>query len=183
MKNRWCRLPIYWMPSNKDRKWCLIKGGQTSEYSAHVIPEGGLTAWASCRRRYSDSGDAAGFSMNIGVTVRGMEYAMATGYYAAQAAIKARRPAVTMPLPWRCMKNSSAEFCDEGFPELQGGPPCVDNPRFFNRYPQLAGDIMRTCMRFPWSQGKNLPDVDEVYQVHEMFAFLKDFGGLENIAN
>ena len=69
----------------------LIKGGQTSEYSAHVIPEGGYNSFS---KLYGEgiliAGDAAGFSMNIGVTVRGMEYAMATGYYAAQAAIKAK---------------------------------------------------------------------------------------------
>jgi electron transfer flavoprotein-quinone oxidoreductase len=69
----------------------LIRGGQTVEYSAHVIPEGGLKALT---KLYGNgilvAGDAAGFSMNIGVTVRGMEYALASGYYAAQAVLKAR---------------------------------------------------------------------------------------------
>ena len=58
----------------------LIKGGETVEYSAHVIPEGGLKALT---KLYGEgilvAGDAAGFSLNIGVTVRGMEYAMASG--------------------------------------------------------------------------------------------------------
>ena len=69
----------------------LIKDGQTVEYSAHVIPEGGLKSMGTL---YGDgilvAGDAAGFSMNIGVTVRGMEYAMASGYYAAQAVLQAK---------------------------------------------------------------------------------------------
>ena len=69
----------------------LIKGGETVEYSAHVIPEGGLKALT---KLYGEgilvAGDAAGFSLNIGVTVRGMEYAMASGYYAAQAVIQAK---------------------------------------------------------------------------------------------
>lgn len=63
----------------------LIKNGETIEYSAHAIPEGGAKAMP---RLYGDgilvAGDAAGLSMNIGITVRGMEYAMASGFYAAQ---------------------------------------------------------------------------------------------------
>ncbi|MCX5779805.1 MAG: FAD-dependent oxidoreductase, partial [Firmicutes bacterium] len=56
---------------------CLIKSGQTVEYSAHAIPEGGFKTMG---KLFGDgilvAGDAAGFSMNIGVTVRGMEYAL-----------------------------------------------------------------------------------------------------------
>ncbi|HBK53573.1 MAG TPA: electron transfer flavoprotein, partial [Syntrophomonas wolfei] len=56
----------------------LIRGGETVEYSAHAIPEGGYQAMS---KLFGDgillAGDAAGFSMNIGVTVRGMEYALA----------------------------------------------------------------------------------------------------------
>ena len=69
----------------------LIKGGTTVEYAAHVIPEGGFKALS---RLYGNgilvAGDAAGLALNIGFTVRGMEYALASGYYAAQAVLKAR---------------------------------------------------------------------------------------------
>ena len=67
----------------------LIKGGTTAEYAAHVIPEGGFKALVPL---YGEgiiaAGDAAGFALNIGFTVRGMEYALASGYYAAQAVLK-----------------------------------------------------------------------------------------------
>jgi electron transfer flavoprotein-quinone oxidoreductase len=69
----------------------IIKGGQTAEYSAHVIPEGGYRALT---KLYGNgilaAGDAAGFSLNIGITVRGMEYALGSGYFAAQTVLKAR---------------------------------------------------------------------------------------------
>ncbi|MCX5853848.1 MAG: FAD-dependent oxidoreductase, partial [Deltaproteobacteria bacterium] len=58
----------------------LIKGGSTVEYSAHVIPEGGFKGMGNL---YGNgilaAGDAAGLALNIGFTVRGMEYALASG--------------------------------------------------------------------------------------------------------
>ena len=51
----------------------LIRGGEMVEYSAHVIPEGGMDGLTPL---FSDgllvAGDAAGFSLNMGLTVRGM---------------------------------------------------------------------------------------------------------------
>ncbi len=64
----------------------LISGGETVEYSAHVIPEAGL---GGVPRLYSDgilvAGDAAGFALNTGITVRGMEFAIASGVLAAKS--------------------------------------------------------------------------------------------------
>ena len=62
-----------------------------AEYSAHAIPEGGI---AKVPRLYGDgyvlAGDAAGLSLNALVTVRGMDFAIASGYHAAQAVLKAK---------------------------------------------------------------------------------------------
>ena len=69
----------------------LIRGGSTVEYSAHVIPEGGFRALGNpCGNGILVAGDAAGLALNIGFTVRGMEYALASGCFAAQAVLKAR---------------------------------------------------------------------------------------------
>lgn len=68
----------------------LIKGGELMEYSAHLIPEGGNNPMP---RPYGDGvivvGDAAGFALNMGITVRGMEFALASGCMAAQAVKRA----------------------------------------------------------------------------------------------
>ena len=62
----------------------LIAGGQSVEYSAHGIPEGGLKAMP---KLYADgilaAGDAAGLCLNQGVTLRGMDLAMVSGILAA----------------------------------------------------------------------------------------------------
>jgi electron transfer flavoprotein-quinone oxidoreductase len=69
----------------------LIEGGTLSEYSAHMITEGGMDVMP---KLYSDGilvvGDAAGFGLNMLVTVKGMEYAIASGVMAAEAIKKAR---------------------------------------------------------------------------------------------
>jgi electron transfer flavoprotein-quinone oxidoreductase len=162
----------------------LIKGGQTSEYSAHVIPEGGLN---SMGKLFGEgiiiAGDAAGFSMNIGVTVRGMEYAMATGYYAAQAAIKAKEAgdysAASLAVYEKLLNDS---FVMKDFKNFKDAPHALDNPRFFNRYPQLAGDIMRDLYEMPnGPKARIYPTMMKHIKFKEMFAFLKDFKGVRKI--
>lgn len=122
----------------------LVRGGQTVEYSAHVIPEGGLKALT---KLYGNgilvAGDAAGFSMNIGVTVRGMEYAMASGYYAAQAVIKAREAgqysASQLAVYELLLKDS---FVMKDFQNFKDAPAALDNPRFFTVYPEMVTTMM-----------------------------------------
>ena len=69
----------------------LLGGGNLVEYSAHIIPEGG---YRGISKLYGDGiivvGDAAGFALNLGVTVRGMEFAVASGVIAAQRIISAK---------------------------------------------------------------------------------------------
>lgn len=67
-----------------------IQGGELIEYSAHLIPEGG---YQSLPQLYADgflvTGDAAGFVVNRGLTVRGMDYAIVSGIAAAETANEA----------------------------------------------------------------------------------------------
>ncbi len=70
----------------------LIEGGKLVEYSAHLVPEGGLEMVPSL---YTDNvlvaGDAAGLCVNLGFTVRGMDFAIASGELAAQTVIEAKK--------------------------------------------------------------------------------------------
>jgi electron transfer flavoprotein-quinone oxidoreductase len=129
----------------------LIKGGQTAEYSAHVIPEGGYRALS---KLYGDGilvcGDAAGFSMNIGVTVRGMEYALASGYYAAQAAIKAKQTGDFSASGLSNYENIlNDSFIMKDFKNFQEAAYVLDNPRIFNHYPEMVGNIMKDLYEVP----------------------------------
>lgn len=69
----------------------FIKGGKTIEYSAHLVPEEGIHMVPQI---YGDGflvvGDAAGFCINLGYTVRGMDFAIESGRLAALAILRAK---------------------------------------------------------------------------------------------
>ncbi|MBC7075787.1 MAG: FAD-dependent oxidoreductase [Syntrophomonadaceae bacterium] len=129
----------------------LIKGGETVEYSAHVIPEGGFNALNSL---YGDgilvAGDAAGFALNIGVTVRGMEYALASGYYAAQTVLHAREKGdysrATLGLYRQLLEDS---FVLKDFKSFRDALSVLNSPRLFQHYPELLGNILRDLYWIP----------------------------------
>ena len=68
----------------------LLAGGKLVEYSGHLIPEGGFNMVPTL---YADgclaTGDAAMLCINLGYQVRGMDYAVASGSLAAEAALEA----------------------------------------------------------------------------------------------
>lgn len=69
----------------------LLEGGKTIEYMAHLVPEGGYRMLPELT---GDgvllAGDSAGFVMNLGYTVRGMDLAIESGRLAAEAVIRAK---------------------------------------------------------------------------------------------
>jgi len=68
----------------------LVKGAVPLEYSAHLIPEGGIDAMPQV---YTDgmmvAGDAAGLCYTNGINLEGINLAMTSGVMAAETAIKA----------------------------------------------------------------------------------------------
>jgi electron transfer flavoprotein-quinone oxidoreductase len=69
----------------------LLAGGSLVEYGSHLIPEGGREMMPS--KIFGDGyvivGDAAGLALNLGYTVRGVDFAVHSGYLAAQAIAEA----------------------------------------------------------------------------------------------
>ena len=122
----------------------LIQGGKLLEYSAHMVPEGGL---AMVPELVGDGvmivGDAAGFCLNLGFTVRRMDLAIASAEAAAHAAIVAK-----------ARQDFSARTLAEYKSELEKGcvmrdmqhfrkmPALMENPRLFTQYPRMVADIM-----------------------------------------
>ncbi len=68
----------------------LVEGGEIKEYSAHVIPEAGLSMMP---KMTGDgmlvAGDAAAMCLAAGIWLEGVNFAMASGMYAAEAAAEA----------------------------------------------------------------------------------------------
>ena len=154
----------------------LIKDGVTAEYSAHVIPEGGLK---SMGKLYGDgilvAGDAAGFSMNIGVTVRGMEYAMASGYYAAQAVIKAKEKndfSQASLAAYETLLNDS--FVLKDFKNFKESLEVLEYPQLFTHYPKLAGNIMKDLYSVPaGSKPRLFPTIKKYMSIGEMWGMVQ----------
>jgi electron transfer flavoprotein-quinone oxidoreductase len=156
---------------------CLIRGGTTVEYAAHLIPEGGFKA---PHPLHGDgilvAGDAAGFALNMGFTVRGMEYALASGYYAAKTVLKAREAgsfaAAALSEYGRLLQES---FVLKDFQNFQATPSFVNNPRFFSHYPELTGNLLRDIYRVPAGPKERLyPTLRKYLGLGEMWSMFKD---------
>lgn len=129
----------------------LIRGGSTTEYSAHVIPEGGFKALGKLSGNgILVAGDAAGLALNIGFTVRGMEYALASGYFAAQAVLKAKEVGnfntETLNVYRKLLEES---FVLQDLKNFQESLAVVGKPRFFAHYPEMIGNLMKEIYAIP----------------------------------
>ena len=136
----------------------LIEGGKLLEYSGHVVPEAGFNM---VPKLVDDgvliTGDAAGFCLNIGYTVRGMDLAIASGEAAAKAVLTAR---------------SAGDFSAQGLASYQtlledsflmkdlklykNLPTFMETPRIFNQYPKMVADIMQSMFTVDGSESQPL---------------------------
>ena len=126
----------------------LIEGGDTLEYSAHMIPEGGIK---SVPTLYSDGilvvGDAAGFALNMGIIVRGMDLAIASGVMAAET-IKASKKrdnysAQSLAAYETMLKKSFVMRDLHTFADVW---TVLSNPRLFERYPRAISALLTELM-------------------------------------
>jgi electron transfer flavoprotein-quinone oxidoreductase len=126
----------------------IIEGGETVEYSAHAIPEGGI---GSAPRLYSNGilvvGDAAGFALNMGITVRGMDLAIASGVLAAEAIKLAEKTgdfSARSLAVYETLLNRSFVMNDlRTFRKVWN---VLDNPRLFTKYPEAVISLMTDLM-------------------------------------
>jgi electron transfer flavoprotein-quinone oxidoreductase len=162
----------------------LIRGGETVEYSAHLIPEGGYDAVG---KLYGEgvlaAGDAAGFALNIGFTVRGMEYALASGCYAARAILQAKEGGDFSSRGLSVYRNILEEiFVLQDMRNFREAPRVIDNPRFFGHYPEMIGDIMKDVYGVPEGPKERLYlTVKRRLSLKELWAIFMDLRGVMKI--
>ncbi|MDR0827815.1 MAG: FAD-dependent oxidoreductase [Desulfovibrio sp.] len=122
----------------------LLEGGKIIEYSAHLVPEGGINMTPTLS---ADNvlvlGDAAGLCLNLGFTVRGMDYAIGSGALAAETVIEAKEKgdysnAVLAGYQTR-LENS---FVMQDMHTHKHAPDFIEHtPRMFKEYPELVENI------------------------------------------
>ena len=126
----------------------LIEGAETIEYSAHSIPEGGIN---SIPRLYGDGilvvGDAAGFALNMGILVRGMDLAIASGAIAAEAIKSAKQRgdySSTSLSTYQAMLRDS--FVLKDLHTFRNVWKVLNNPRLFEKYPGISTELLKDLM-------------------------------------
>ena len=127
----------------------LIRGGEVVEYSAHLISEGGLHIKPKI---YGDgilvTGDAAGLSLNMLVTVRGMEYAMVSGVLAGRTIKMAKGKndfSASTLAHYEKLLNES--FIMKEMENFKDSLLTLENKRLFTKYPQAISDLFEKVMR------------------------------------
>lgn len=123
---------------------CLLDGGTVVQRPAHMVPEGGIGMMpALAGNGILIAGDAAGMCVNIGYTIRGMDFAIAAGRYAAETAVQAHRDnrynRDELQLYVDLLERS---FVLKEMSLYSKAPEALNNERVFTAYPELACKLM-----------------------------------------
>ncbi|OPX84820.1 MAG: Electron transfer flavoprotein-ubiquinone oxidoreductase [Pelotomaculum sp. PtaB.Bin104] len=118
----------------------LIEGGETIEYSAHLVPETGFRGISKklYREGFLIVGDAAGFVINTGYSIRGIDLAIVSGIAAARAVISASNGAETGPLYLKelhDMRLLPTMKAVDGFSDI------LETPWIYDKVPNLINDV------------------------------------------
>jgi electron transfer flavoprotein-quinone oxidoreductase len=118
----------------------LLAGGTVLEYSAHAIAEGGIDQVPQLLGDgYLLVGDVAGLSLNALLTVRGMDFAIASGYHAARTVVRALEDKDTSAAGLADyesrLRNS---FVLRDLETSRAIPMLMENPRLFSHYPDAV---------------------------------------------
>lgn len=121
----------------------FIKGGKTIEYSAHLVPEEGIHMVPEI---YGDGflvvGDAAGFCINLGYTVRGMDFAIESGRLAALAILRAKEKedfSKESLAVYQDLVNDS--FIMKDLKTFKGFPTILSRREIFSDLPEIINDV------------------------------------------
>lgn len=120
----------------------LLGDGTSVEYGAHLVNE---TGWRDVPRKiYRDGllmvGDAAGFVLNTGMVIRGIDLALVSGVAAARAILASDK-----------MEDVGPEYINQLealhlIPTMRlyaKWPELLENPRMFTTYPEMALEAMQ----------------------------------------
>lgn len=119
----------------------LLEGGKTVEYGAHLVPEVGWKAVP--KKLYREGlvmvGDAAGFGINTGMTIRGIDLAIVSGIAAANAIIEAEN---TQQVGSLYMKQLDELLLVPTMKLFAGWHNIFEIDRLFKEYPVLANEAL-----------------------------------------
>ena len=122
----------------------LLKGAAPLEYSAHLVPEGGIKA---VPRVYTDGmmvvGDAAGLCYTNGINLEGINLAMTSGALAAETAVKAVESHDYSAAMLSLYKKKLDEtFVIKDMKKYKNSVDMMHIDRLYKTYPHILAGIM-----------------------------------------
>lgn len=127
----------------------LVEGGEVKEYSAHVIPEAGV---AMMPKMTGDgllvAGDAAAMCLAAGIWLEGVNFAMASGIYAAEAVHEALEAGDTSRSGLAGYERRLNEtFVLRDHRKLRRAPTLVLSDRVQHLYPRLVANTVEAMFQ------------------------------------
>jgi len=122
-----------------------IKDATLKEYSGHLIPEGGIR---STGQLYGNGvlvvGDAASFVCNTGLTLQGMDFAISSGFMAAEALRVAKQRGDFSKKSLGCYRELLGKsFVLKDLSTFRNAPRFLSNPRLYELYPMIACGVAK----------------------------------------
>lgn len=136
----------------------LVRGAELLEYSAHLVPEGGIKA---VPRLYTGgmmlTGDAAGLCYTNGINLEGINLAMTSGVLAAETAIEAIAAGDYSARKLASYKKRLDDsFIIRDMKTFRNAVGMIHMERLFGAYPQLITGIFEKLYRVDGSPRSGL---------------------------
>ena len=127
----------------------LVQGGELKEYSAHVIPEAGLTMMPKMTAAgMLVAGDAAALCLAAGIWLEGVNFAMASGMYAGEAAVEAITAGDLSAAGLAgYQRRLSDTFVLKDHRKLRRAPELVLSDRVQHLYPSMVANVVERMFR------------------------------------
>jgi electron transfer flavoprotein-quinone oxidoreductase len=127
----------------------LIDGGELDEYSAHLIPEAGLSMMPEMTGNgLLVAGDAAALCLAAGIWLEGVNFAMASGMYAGQTVVEAiGNGDVSQRGLGGYARRLSDTFVLRDHRKLRRAPELVLSDRVQHMYPSMVTSIAERMFR------------------------------------
>jgi len=127
----------------------LIDGGELDEYSAHLIPEAGLSMMPEMTGNgLLVAGDAAALCLAAGIWLEGVNFAMASGMYAGQTVVEAiGNGDVSQRGLGGYARRLSDTFVLRDHRKLRRAPELVLSDRVQHMYPSMVTAIAERMFR------------------------------------
>jgi electron transfer flavoprotein-quinone oxidoreductase len=140
----------------------MLKEGSPIEYSAHLVPEGYHVPRKLVGNGILLAGDVAGFVLNRGLTIRGVDLAFLSGLLAAETVVEAHEAEDfsegSLKVYETKLRNSIVLKELEAFKRATN---LLGNLRFYETYPQLLCEVLKEAYTIDGESRKIYPILRE----------------------